>query len=86
MSFGAVIVLVVLIVAVAVLIMQHNDNRKDRETGGNSERERQLAAERDSAEAELADLRERVKVLERITTDKHRGDKLSEEISKLRKD
>ena len=84
MSLGSTLVIVVLICAISVLLMQRAENRKEREAGPDKERERQLASERDAAQAELTDLRERVRVLERIATDGRKSADLHDEIEKLR--
>ncbi|WP_271077225.1 hypothetical protein [Aurantiacibacter sp. MUD61] len=82
MSFGTALVAIVMIIAISVLMMQRAENRSDRIKKGDSGKERQLEQERDEARAELEDLRERVKVLERIATDPAR--RTAEEIDKLR--
>lgn len=80
MSFWTAIVLIVLIAAIAGYMRSRHG--RDRRLADDSGRERQLEQERDEAQAELADLRERVKVLERIATDPAR--RTAEEIEKLR--
>ena len=51
---------------------------------GNERLERPAAQVDEAAQRELAELRERVKVLERIATDNNRAVSLDEEIEKLR--
>ncbi len=76
MSFWSAIVLIVLITAVAG-IFRNRSTSEDRlpESEATSAREREL-------ESEVEQLRERVKVLERIATDPAR--RTAEEIEKLR--
>ena len=83
MSFGAALVAIVFILALTVLSMQRAENNKERRVSrDDDDGKRWLEHERDEARAELADLRERVKVLERIATDPSR--RTAEEIEKLR--
>ena len=86
MSFGSAVVAIVLILAITALSMQWAENRKDARDRPQGERqrdrERELETERDEARSELSDLRERVKVLERIATDPSR--RTAEEIENLR--
>ena len=82
MSFPAALVLIVLIIGVCSVMMERTRSRTSQ---GNSleERERRtLEAERDDAREELDQIKERVKVLERIATDPAR--RTAEEIDKLR--
>ena len=83
MSFGVALVAIVFILAMTVLAMQRSENAKDRKRDGDDGRQR-LEHERDEARAEIAELRERVKVLERIATDPSR--RTAEEIENLRDD
>ena len=86
MSFASAVVAIVLILAITALTMQWAENRKDArdkpETERQRKREHELESERDAARSELEDLRERVKVLERIATDPSR--RTAEEIENLR--
>ncbi len=82
MSFGTALVLVVLILALTAYAMQRAENRKELREGKGSGREHELEAERDAARSELSDLRERVKVLEKIATDPAR--RTADEIEQLR--
>ncbi|GGD56340.1 hypothetical protein GRI62_02855 [Erythrobacter arachoides] len=82
MNFAAAMVLIVMVLALTVLAMQFAENRKDRLRGNPEDGQDRLREERDEARAELADLRERVKVLERIATDPAR--RTAEEIEALR--
>ena len=82
MSFWSAVILIALIVCATALFMQRAENRKDAARTDGGKRERELESERDAARSELADLRERVKVLERIATDPSR--RTAEEIEKLR--
>ncbi|NVD43442.1 hypothetical protein [Qipengyuania atrilutea] len=82
MSFMSAIVLIAVILCVTVLAMQSAENRKERRLTDEGERRQEIERERDEAQAELADLRERVKVLERIATDPAR--RTAEEIESLR--
>ncbi len=82
MSFGTALVAIAMIIAIAMIVIQRADNRKEMQDKGDTRRQRQLEQERDEARAELEDLRERVKVLERIATDPSR--RTAEEIEKLR--
>lgn len=80
MSFWTAVVLIVLISTVAG-VFSHRKRHAGSAELSDGER-RQLEHERDEAKAELADLRERVKVLERIATDPAR--RTAEEIERLR--
>ena len=82
MSFWSAVVLVAIILCVTALAMQRAENRKDACKTDGSAREQELESERDAARTELEDLRERVKVLERIATDPSR--RTAEEIENLR--
>ena len=82
MSWPIAVVLIVMIVAAAKVLnaryrAQHGITVDER---GNERQ--QLRAEKAEAEEEIAQLRERVKVLERIATDPSR--RTAEEIEKLR--
>lgn len=76
MSFGAAIVLIVLIFAVAMVLRPHRPVRGDHDAG-QSLREAEL-------QRELTELRERVRVLERIATDDPHGRRLTDQIERLR--
>ncbi|WP_121114767.1 hypothetical protein [Croceibacterium ferulae] len=78
MSFGTAIVLIVLIFAVAMVLRPRRADPGDREAG-HSLREAEL-------QRELAELRDRVRVLERIATDDTPGRRLSDQIERLRDD
>lgn len=80
MGFWTAIVLIVLITSIAGAFSRRRRHRSDGELQ-DGERQ-QLEHERDAARAELEDLRERVKVLERIATDPAR--RTAEEIERLR--
>ena len=82
MIFWAALVLGLALLCLTVLLMQRAENRKEVRHGSNPNRERELETERDAARTELADLRERVKTLEKIATDPAR--RTAEEIEKLR--
>lgn len=82
MSFWTAVVCIVLIAAIA-RIYRSRGSYNDRHRLDESER-RSLEAERDGAKEELDQLKERVKVLERIATDPSR--RTAEEIEKLRDD
>ncbi|MGB3166381.1 MAG: hypothetical protein WBA68_06350 [Alteraurantiacibacter sp.] len=82
MSIGAALVAIVIVIAIAVLAMQAAENRNDRLKSRKSDEDGRLERERDEARDELEQLRERVKVLERIATDPSR--RTAEEIEKLR--
>ena len=85
MTFGTALVAIIFILAMTVLAMQRAENNKDsRKLDEDAEGRQRLEHERDEARSELADLRERVKVLERIATDPSR--RTAEEIEKLRDD
>lgn len=73
---------IVIVIAIAVLAMQAAENRNDRLKSRKSDEDGRLERERDEARDELEQLRERVKVLERIATDPSR--RTAEEIEKLR--
>lgn len=76
MSFWSAVVLIVLVVAVAGIF------RKNRQDGGALPPEQGTSAREAELENEVEQLRERVKVLERIATDPAR--RTAEEIEKLR--
>ena len=79
MSGWAIVAIVAIVMSALVKIFSRSENQNrvedTRETA-------QLRDERDEARAELADLRERVKVLERIATDPAR--RTADEIEALR--
>ena len=83
MSFWTAIVIIVGMTIIGSIIRsRHNAlngfaTDKDGNPIANSAREREL-------EAELTELRERIKVLERIATDGHETQRLAAEIDKLR--
>ena len=83
MNFGEVIMLIALAIIVYVLLRAKHfsrmsiDARETDDTAGSSGREAEL-------EREVTELRERVKVLERITVDGRETHLLSDEIEKLR--
>lgn len=80
MSFWTAVVCMVLIMAVAGAWGQRGKNK-----GGDqlpSDERRALEQQRDEARQELAELKDRVQVLERIATDPAR--RTAEEIEKLR--
>lgn len=83
MNWPIAVVLIVMIVAAAKVMNARHRARHGiivDERGNES----QLRQERDEAQEELAQLKERVKVLERIATDPAR--RTAEEIEKLRDD
>lgn len=80
MSFWTAVVCIVLIMSIAGAIGQRG--RKSDTDALPAEERRALEQERDDARQELAELKERVHVLERIATDPAR--RTAEEIEKLR--
>ncbi|WP_251567060.1 hypothetical protein [Erythrobacter sp. 3-20A1M] len=79
--------MIVLIVAMSMLTAIITERYKTmRKTGGREaeDERRMLRDDRDAARAELDELRDRVKVLERIATDPSR--RTADEIEKLRDD
>jgi len=79
--------MIVLIVAMSMLTAIITERYKTmRKTGGREaeDERRMLRDDRDAARAELEELRDRVKVLERIATDPSR--RTADEIEKLRDD
>ncbi|MHA6316826.1 hypothetical protein ACXYN8_04095 [Altererythrobacter sp. CAU 1778] len=84
MSFWTAIVLIVAISTISgVLIERYKAIGKTGSREAQDERDR-LREERDAAKGELADLRERVKVLERIATDERGAKQIADEIEFLR--
>lgn len=78
MSFGTVIVAIVAILVIAQLLRERRvATRDDRAQGTGALREEQL-------EGEIEDLRERIKVLERIACDDRQRLGLADEIERLR--
>ena len=83
MSGWAIVAIVAIVMGSLVKIYNaRRDERMGVTRDHRGEPVEQLRQERDEAQAELADLRERVKVLERIATDPSR--RTAEEIEKLR--
>ena len=82
MSFPAALVLIVLIIGVCSVMMERTRNRTSQGSSLEEQERRALEAERDDARQELDQIKERVKVLERIATDPAR--RTAEEIDKLR--
>lgn len=82
MSFPAALVLIVLIIGVCSVMMERTRNRNSHGSSLEEQERRALEAERDDARQELDQIKERVKVLERIATDPAR--RTAEEIDKLR--
>ncbi|VVS96809.1 hypothetical protein [Erythrobacter sp. EC-HK427] len=82
MSFPAALVLIVLIIGVCSVMMERTRNRTLQGRSLEEQERRALEAERDDARQELDQIKERVKVLERIATDPAR--RTAEEIEKLR--
>ena len=79
MSGWAIVAIVAIVMSALVKIFGRSENQARVE---NTRETAQLRDERDEARAELADLRERVKVLERIATDPAR--RTADEIEALR--
>lgn len=85
MSWPVAVVLIVMIVAAAKVLNARYRAQDDHGMGiDERESESRLRQERDQAEQEITQLKERVKVLERIATDPAR--RTAEEIEKLRDD
>lgn len=82
MSMGVALVLMVLIIGVCSVWVQHIQNRRHHGDALSDQQRRALEEERDRARSELGELRERVKVLERIATDP--AQRTAEQIEKLR--
>ncbi|MDE1466153.1 hypothetical protein [Aurantiacibacter sp. D1-12] len=82
MSFWTAVVCIVLITSIAGVFSRRN-RREDGHALPDSER-RMLEQERDDAKQELAELKDRVQVLERIAVDPAR--RTAEEIENLRDD
>lgn len=83
MSFGTAIVLIAAIIACVILFSRRHDHRLGvvRDEDGNPVFPPQAAA---ATQRELEELRERVKVLERIATDEAGPRSLAREIENLR--
>ena len=90
MSMWTAIVIIVIVTMVASVIMKRYEALAELEKGKKPDESSRLAAEsREAEQRELADLRERIKVLERIATDANSASALetrrvSEEIEALR--
>ena len=78
MSFWTAIVLIVLIASIASVLRSRNIRRVEDQTGN-----RNLARD-EEAQREIEELRERVKVLERITVDGREARAIADEIESLR--
>lgn len=88
MSFWTAAVIIVAIIALAEVIKSKHRSQGKRESRRRAEREA-LTAEDSGARREIEDLRERIKVLERIATDGNTLDasetrRISQEIEALR--
>lgn len=84
-SWTAIVAIILIGALTSVLSERYKAMGRSGSSDDQGDREREaLRHERDEARSELADLRERVKVLERIATDGHRSNDLSDEIEKLR--
>ncbi len=82
MNWATAIVIIVLIMMVGGYL--RNRHGADRHPGQWQGGENYKSAREEELEAELEELRERVKVLERIATDENDTKRLSAEIDKLR--
>jgi hypothetical protein len=80
MSFWSAVVVIVAILAWAWL---RSERYRAVGRGGRSD-QRQTDPERDRLEGEVADLKKRMAVLERILTDEHRSRSIADEIESLR--
>ena len=84
MTFWFAIVLIVALACVTGIVIQRYEVMGKLGSAEGQERRKQLETERDEAQRELAELRDRVKVLERLATDIHRPSQLADEIDSLR--
>lgn len=78
MSFGTVIVAIVAMLVIAQLLRERRSASRDDATAGME------AAREEQLEAEIEELRERIKVLERIAYEDTRRVGLADEIERLR--
>ena len=84
MSFWTAIVLIVAISTLSGVLIERYKAMGRMGDAENEKGRNELRHERDAAQAELTDLRERVRVLERIATDGRKSADLHDEIEKLR--
>ncbi|MBT8388581.1 MAG: hypothetical protein HKP43_04880 [Altererythrobacter sp.] len=80
MSWATAVVLIVLISAIAGVMRSRNRNN----SRPNGQNEANAKARDEEAQREIKDLRERVKVLERITVDGREARAIADEIESLR--
>lgn len=71
MNMWVALVIIVMVTMGAAVIMKRYETlgRAERAKGRSDDDDRRLAEQRDAEQRELAELRERIKVLERIATD-----------------
>ncbi len=84
MSLWSAMVLIVLIVAVAGVIRSRNASNNRAGTQASNGGEQQASRRERELEREVAELRERLQVLERIATDGREAKAIAEEIESLR--
>ena len=80
MSWATAIVLIVLISAIAGVLRSRNSGRRHHQSSGQIGQ----TARDEEAQREIEELRERVKVLERITVDGREARAIADEIESLR--
>ena len=78
MSFWTAVVLIVLICAIASVLRSRSSRRIENQTSDRN------PAREEEAQREIEELRERVKVLERITVDGREARAIADEIESLR--
>ncbi|RKF23043.1 hypothetical protein D6851_00590 [Altericroceibacterium spongiae] len=84
MHFWNAVIIIVAIVAIARIIRYRQDRNGPRHSSEEEDGHYRLTSSVREMEDELSDLRERVRVLERIATEDRSSRELSDEINKLR--
>jgi hypothetical protein len=84
MSFWSAVVVIVLILAIARVLYPGSNARPGHSADRGDDLRRLRNAEDEALRAEIAELKDRIQVLERIVTDNRNSIELADEIEKLR--